>query len=274
MAMLLTRDVFLNTWGGSFDPPEAEFWPAAITDLKVYYPGFLTMAEVYWDMEWKLQQQGFDYTYDKRLYDRLLHGGANSVQAHLTAGMDYQQHLARFIENHDERRAAEAFGVERSKAAAVLALTLPGLRLIHEGQMEGWRAKLPVHLGRRRQEAPVEGLEPFYRRLLEGLSHPVFHDGQWHLLEPRPVTAGDPGYQRAMGHQWILGNERRIVAVNLSDQAAQFFLPVDMPKLAGRDCLLRDLLSDEDYTRSSGEMLGRGLYVDLVGYGAHVFEVR
>jgi glycosidase len=35
MAMLLTRDVFLNTWGGSFDPPEAEFWPAAITDLKV-----------------------------------------------------------------------------------------------------------------------------------------------------------------------------------------------------------------------------------------------
>jgi hypothetical protein len=29
------------------------------------------MAEVYWDMEWTLQQQGFDYCYDKRLYDRL-----------------------------------------------------------------------------------------------------------------------------------------------------------------------------------------------------------
>lgn len=29
------------------------------------------MAEVYWDLEWTLQQQGFDYTYDKRLYDRL-----------------------------------------------------------------------------------------------------------------------------------------------------------------------------------------------------------
>jgi glycosidase len=274
MAMLLTRDVFLQTWGGSFDPAAAEFWPAAITDLKALHPRFLTMAEVYWDMEWVMQQQGFDYTYDKRLYDRLLHGDASSVHAHLTAGMDYQQHLARFIENHDERRATEAFGVERSKAAAVLALTLPGLRLIHEGQLEGRQVKLPVHLGRRRPEGPVEGLEPFYRRLLAALSHPVFHDGAWKLLETGPKSPGDPGYQRAVGHQWILGEERRIVAVNLSEQPAQFFLPVDMPKLADGDCQLRDLLSDEEYTRSGGEMLGRGLYVDLMGFGAHIFEVR
>ncbi|HSR34734.1 MAG TPA: alpha-amylase, partial [Anaerolineae bacterium] len=271
---LLTRDVFLNTWGGTFDPPEAEFWPAAITDLKAEHPGFLTMAEVYWDMEWKLQQQGFDYTYDKRLYDRLLHGDAGSVHAHLTAGMDYQQHLARFIENHDERRAAEAFAVERSKAAAVLALTLPGLRLIHEGQLEGRQVKLPVHLGRRRQEAPVEGLEPFYRRLLAALSHPVFHDGAWKLLDTGPTSADNSGYQRAVGHQWTLGEERRIVTVNLSEQPAQFFLPVDMPHLAGQNCLLRDLLNEKDYTWSGDDMLGRGLYVDLPGYGSHIFDVR
>jgi hypothetical protein len=29
------------------------------------------MAEVYRDMEWTMQQQGFDYACDKRLYDRL-----------------------------------------------------------------------------------------------------------------------------------------------------------------------------------------------------------
>lgn len=274
MAMLLTRDVFLNTWGGSFDPPEAEFWPAAMTDLKAGHPGFLTMAEVYWDMEWKLQQQGFDYAYDKRLYDHLLHGDVSTVHGHLTAGMDYQQHLARFIENHDERRAAEAFGVERSKPAAVLALTLPGLRLIHEGQLEGRKIKVPVHLGRRQQESSVEGLEPFYRRLLKALSHPVFHDGAWKLLDTDPTSPGNPGYQRALGHQWILGEERRIVAVNLSDQPAQFFLPVDMPQLAGQNSLLHDLLNDEDYTRSGDDMLGRGLYVDLPGYGSHIFDVR
>jgi hypothetical protein len=33
------------------------------------------MAEVYWDLEWTLQQR-FDYTYDKKLYDQLQDGHA------------------------------------------------------------------------------------------------------------------------------------------------------------------------------------------------------
>lgn len=102
----------------------------------------------------------------------------------------------------------------------------------------------------------------------------------------RPRTAGgatrprhgippaNSGYQRAVGHQWTLGEERRIVAVNLSDQPAQFFLPVDMPQLAGEDWLLCDLLNDKDYVRSGDDMLRQGPYVDLAAHGAHVFDVR
>ena len=40
--------------------------------IKRRHPGFTFVAEVYWDMEWELQQAGFDFTYDKRLYDRLV----------------------------------------------------------------------------------------------------------------------------------------------------------------------------------------------------------
>ena len=72
-------------------------------------PGFSFMAEVYWDLEWILQQQGFDYTYDKRLYDRLREGQARPVRDHFRAGMEYQDELARFLENHDEPRAAATF---------------------------------------------------------------------------------------------------------------------------------------------------------------------
>ena len=57
-------------------------------------------------MEWTLQQQGFDYCYDKRLYDRLVHEPPRSVRGHLQADPDYQERLLRFIENHDEPRAA------------------------------------------------------------------------------------------------------------------------------------------------------------------------
>ena len=52
---------------------------------------------------------GFDYTYDKRLYDRLRMGQPRPVREHLQAGLDYQNKLARFLENHDEPRAAATF---------------------------------------------------------------------------------------------------------------------------------------------------------------------
>ena len=72
----------------------------------------LFMAEAYWDMEWTLQQQGFDLCYDKRLYDRLLHDPADSVRGHLQAER-LPGGLIRFIENHDEPRARPAFDRRR-----------------------------------------------------------------------------------------------------------------------------------------------------------------
>ena len=67
MAMLVLPEVFQRTWGILSQP----FWPQAIALVQQAFPGFVFMAEVYWDMEAELQQQGFAFTYDKRLYDRL-----------------------------------------------------------------------------------------------------------------------------------------------------------------------------------------------------------
>lgn len=271
MAMLPAQDTFLRTWGGAFDPPRAEFWPAVITDLRARFPGFIALAEVYWDLEWEMQQQGFDYTYDKRLYDRLEEGDALQVRWHLTADVSYQRHLARFIENHDERRAAEAFGVERSQAAAVAALTLPGLRLLHEGQLQGWKVKLPVQLGRRPQEETVAGLEAFYRTLLAELRHPVYHDGEWRLLEAR-ARADAPALHRGLAaHQWRLGDEFRVVVVNLTGQQTQGFVRMDLP-LAGATWELSEVFTGAVYQRDGDDMAARGLFVDLPAYASQIFS--
>jgi hypothetical protein len=273
MAMLVTRDIFLRTWGGVFEPPLAEFWPAVATDLHARHPGFLLLAEVYWDLEWELQQQGFDYTYDKRLYDRLVEHDAMDVRLHLTAALDYQQHLARFIENHDEPRAATALGVQRSLAAAALTYTLPGLRLFHEGQLDGWRVKLPVQLGRRPAEETLPQVETFYRRLLAALRDPVFHDGDWQPLRPVEEWAGNPTYRNIVAHRWSLGHEHRLVFVNLSADRSQALTPIAIRTLAGADWRLDDVLNHVSYVRRGDEMLSTGLYIDLPGYGCHLFEV-
>jgi hypothetical protein len=122
----------------------------------------LFLAEAYWDLEWSLQQQRFNYCYDKRLYDRILQGPAEQVRLHLLADDDYQHRLVRFVENQDEPRAASAFGATRSQVAAVTALTQYGARLIHNGQLEGATVHLPVFLGRYRSSRRTR---PFLRSI-------------------------------------------------------------------------------------------------------------
>ena len=158
MAMLLLPEVFRRTWGLA----PAPFWPTAIAAVRRAHPGFTFLAEAYWDLEWDLQQQGFDYCYDKRLYDRLHNADAGALRAHLAAGLDYQDRLARFLENHDEPRAAAIFPWPQHQAAATVTYFAPGLRFFHQGQLEGARVHVPVHLCRGPVEAPDRG----YRRLL------------------------------------------------------------------------------------------------------------
>ena len=183
MAMLLMNSIFERTWGDrAGQRPATEYWQDVIPAVKKAYPDFLFMAEAYWDLEWELQQQGFDYCYDKRLYDRLEHDTAESVRLHLCADLAYQEKLVRFIENHDEPRAVSAFSPAK-KAAAVTIATIPGAKLFHEGQFEGRKVRLPVFLGRRPFEARrlrPPGLLP---QLLAATNTEALRDGEWRLCE-------------------------------------------------------------------------------------------
>src|SRR5688572_23507044 len=160
MAMLVLPEVFERTWGAR----APLFWPTATRKVRERHPGFCFMAEVYWDLEWTLQQQGFDYAYDKRLYDRLREGHARPVREHLYAGLDYQDKLARFLENHDEPRVAATFATDVHEAAAVITYLTPGLRFFHQGQFLGYKKRISPHLGRGPDEPTDQELAKFYDR--------------------------------------------------------------------------------------------------------------
>jgi hypothetical protein len=240
MAMLLIERVFRRTWGGEAPGEQREFWVEAIGRLRDVRPGFLMIAEAYWDLEWELLQMGFDHAYDKRLYDRLRDRRALPIIEHLRADYDFQRRLVRFVENHDEERARVAMG-EFALGAAALCLTLPGLRLIHQGQIEGRRIRIPVQLGRRPEEPPEPESVRFYEALLRELRQPVFHEGEWRLLEglERPRSP-EP---RLVVHRWRDQGNYRLVAVNTSDEPVRLALPLqDLPPGCSPE-ELRDLLA-------------------------------
>src|SRR5262245_48453473 len=270
MAMLVLPDVFERTWDIRAD----SFWPRATQRVRERAPDFCFVAEVYWDLEWTLQQQGFDYTYDKRLYDRLRAGQARPVREHLHAGLDYQGKLARFLENHDEPRAAAAFPPGIHEAAAVVTFLSPGLRFFHQGQLQGRRKRISPHLCRGPVEPPDPKLERFYDRLFAVLQRPLVREGQWQLLECTPAWEGNWTSDSFLAFAWQgSGAERLLVTVNYAPHQSQCYVRLPFTDLAGCAWRLEDQLEEVVYDRDGDDLLSGGLYLDVPAWHASVYAL-
>jgi hypothetical protein len=270
MAMLLLNQIFERTWGTRVGQrPETEYWVEVISAIKKAHPDFLFMAEAYWDLEWELQQQGFDFCYDKRMYDRLEHDTAESVRLHLCADLGFQEKMVRFIENHDEPRALSVFSPQKERAAAVTMATIPGAKLFHEGQFEGRKVRLSVFLGRRPVEPVNPELQAFYHTLLKAASWEGLRNGTWQLCE-RTGWPDNANHQSLIAWCWRSAGERHLIVVNLSDSGAQARVRLPWDELIGTSWQMTDLFTGQKYERSGDEMCNPGLYVDLPPWGFHV----
>ena len=274
MAMLLLNQIFERTWGSrAGQRPSTEYWDDVIRPVKKAYPNMCFIAEAYWDLEWELQQHGFDFCYDKRLYDRLEHDNAETVRLHLCADLAYQRKLLRFIENHDEPRAAASFSPAKEQAAAVTTFSLPGARLFHEGQFEGRKIRVPVFLGRRPAEPVNHALQAFYAKLLAAINAPIFRGGEWRLCE-RSGWPDNQSCQNLVAWCWVKDDDRRLVAVNLSDSPVQARVRLPWEEVRGKNWRLIDDLSDASFDRDGNEVASSGLYVELQPWSYSFFQYR
>ena len=248
--------------------PAEEYWPLLIGRVKAAHPDLVLIAEAYWDMEWTLQQQGFDYCYDKRLYDRLAHESAESVRGHLQADAAYQERLIRFIENHDEPRAAATFGPGAGARRRRRDVDAPG------------RAPLPRRPARRPPD-PHPGVPrpragraarrrsaAFYERLLRAVAESDLRHGDWRLCEATGWPDND-SHRRLVAWCWSTADARHLVVVNLSGAPAQARVHLPWADLAGRDWELADRLDGARFERGGDELAGEGLYVALEPWASH-----
>jgi hypothetical protein len=277
MAMLALNDVFTRTWREFPSTHVAlgtEFWSEAIGAVRETRHEFLFLAEVYWDLEARLQELGFDFTYDKRLYDRIIARGACEVTKYLhSLSPEFIARSAHFIENHDEPRIASLLSPPEHHAAALLVSALPGMRFLHEGQMSGKRVHANVHFATRRVETDEANISSFYERLLDALPHSAVGRGQWKMLQAQPAWAENPTYENIALVQWHA--EPRVfdlAIVNLSAVQSQCYAPLDVEALARSNWRLTDLLGDEVHQRSGEALSTRGLYLDLRPHAAQLFH--
>lgn len=270
MAMLVLPEVFERTWGQR----SASFWPQAIEQVRHTNPHFCFMAEVYWDLEWTLQQQGFNYTYDKRLYDRLEHRHARAAREHLQGEMSYQNKMARFLENHDEPRAATAFPLEVHQAGAIVTFLSPGLRFFHAGQFEGFQKRISPHLTRGPQEPVNPTIQGFYQQLLTVLQNPVVRDGRWQLLTCHQAWHDNFSNDQFIAFCWTgPSDETIVVAVNYAANPGQCYIKFPWDRLRGTTWRLRDQMSKVNYNRQGDELVSKGLYLDIAPWHYHVFAL-
>ena len=273
MVMLMLNKVFRDTWGNFVkdEMPAEEFWPQVISEVKSEYPRFTFLAEVYWGLEWEVQELGFDYTYDKTLYDRLRLSTAQDIQGHLNAEHLYQKRSLRFIANHDEEAPLLAFGREKSKAAAAAAYTLIGARLFTMSQIYGEEKRLPIQYTHRFAQVDQE-IYDFYKNFLDIINHPCFHGGQWTIKNPKPANEEDLSFKNILCWAWTQQNTQKIVIINYSDVPSSCIMPVDKVPSA-ENLILKEHFKQNETVLPSAQAKKDGVLLQFQPFETKIFSV-
>jgi glycosidase len=270
MAMLVLNENFARIWGsrlGNASAPPREFWQ----DVRAALPDFTLLAESYWGTEQRLIELGFDFAYDKNFYDALRGNRVGELRTQLSGDFEFQRHLVRFLENHDEDRAAQAFGPERLRAAAAIVGTAPGMRFYHQGQLEGRKIHFPIQLSHIADEAVDAAIQGFYRNLLQLTRGDAFHSDAWRLLNPEAV--GDASAGGLIACDWRDERSWKLVVVNFSTNTAQARIRLGDRIAPGRQYIFDDVLNRNRYERDGDEIRSLGLYVRLDPFEADIFDI-
>lgn len=278
MSMLLLSDIFFNNWKNfplpaDYIPVAKEFWFDAIKKVKQRNPNFIFIAEVYWSRDNDLLDLGFDYVYEKKLYDLLIDYRIDLINEYIKKIFSFQKKRLLFIENHDEQRSAYVFPPEKLKAIATLIYTLPSMKLIYDGQLDGKKIHHAIQLKRICQENINQELKNFYNLLLHSIKKSSIIDGYFKFLQPIPAWEGNPAFYNFI--TFLYENDKLkkdLIVINLSPYQSQCKVKVESYDLIGKNFLIKDRLSDEQYFRNGDEMFNSGLYLDLKPYQSQIFE--
>lgn len=277
MAMLVCNDVFSKTWSeipSSGVESVGEFWTGAIKRVQDQHQHFILIGEVYWGLESRLVEFGFDYCYDKGFYDALRSANPQ-ILSQLIAIMEETRktHGLRFTENHDEERAVSIFGRNKSLAAAVIVWTLPGLRFLQAGQEHGFKYRKPVQILIGKNESIDAECKLFYEKLLSFSDDSVLHQASFSVLQPQSVDREDQTYLNLLAWSWSREKQWSVVVINYSEEVAVARLPMKL-KTRYTTTEILDYVDGSLYNRDVDQMISPGMFIKLNPWQVHLFSFK
>lgn len=278
MSMLVLSEIFFNNWK-QFPPPKdlvpaaKEFWFEAIQKVKKVNPDLIFIAEVYWNKEQDLLDLGFDYVYGKKFYEFIVHNNIGIINEYIKRIFANHRKRFLFLENHDEPRSAHIFSTEHLKAVATLVYSLPSMKLIYDGQLEGRKFPHAIQLKRLHPEPIDYDLRNHYLKLFSAIKNSTISRGYFKPLTPQPAWQGSvSNYNFVIFFYEDDQLNKDLIVINFSDYQSQCKVKIESFDLIGKTFLIKDRLSSEEYIRSGDEMFYSGLYLDLKPYQSQIFQ--
>jgi len=303
----------LGVDGFRFDMAEmvpVEFWSYLNSQIKLQNPQALLLAEVYQPQLYRdyVQLGKMDYLYDKvGFYDSLKllmqgKGSGSEVLAKQAEVIDLDQHMLKFLENHDEQRIAspEFAGSAAKGKPAMVVSTLIGKAptLLYFGQEVGEAGALDAGFGKPSRTsifdyvgvpahqgwlnggkydggsltAEQTALRTFYQKLLKFSSEASALKGEYLSLHSLNLTS--PGYsEQQLSFARFDDKQQLVVVSNFADQPVSFQLqlPTELMQkwqLAEQPVSFDDLWTGQRLT--SNPTAGHRLQIDLPAQGSVV----
>lgn len=274
-AIMVANDYFESTWKKeleywNYTRPSTEFWSMAIEEVKKLYPNTVFFAEVFENYLGDMLSQGFDYVYDKDLLIHLSKGNVDVVRGYVYSTQEIGETMGRFIENHDDNRAASFFknSTTITNAAALITYTSPGMKFLFQDFQYGFKNRLDVHLRRSYAEPISEETVNFYNKLLPIITSDILKYGTFSLAR----IYGDDSF-KFIAWKWNdpETHEKLLIIVNFSDGQSNCNIVIDDVESQG-NVKMNELLYEMQITRDAEQLKTDGLFVILESYSGMVFS--
>lgn len=237
-------------------------------DASVYQKGFDAAYDWEIDTAW-ISHWSWQYEYSPRndltIFNHLVIAKRSELlRKALFHNGDSIHPRLRFIENNDLPRFIKIHGLERTKMAAALLFSLPGIPLIYNGQEIGSTvhpySSNPVFL----KDQTIESLDsnnlfPYYEKLID--LRKKYECLRSRFIEELQVSPSDG---IVAFHRWS-GNQHSIVVINLDEQSRNVKVFPGIFLNDKKKYMLKDMLTNEFFSIDNNEV-----DINMNGYSTRI----